>query len=354
MKIDLEKLDRMVREGLVSKQTHPEADLHIYNYTPACVYARAWNDITLLTRGLILDGEGNIVERPFEKFFNVEDHSRSDLIFKEPFQAYEKMDGSMGVLYFVGDLPAVATRGSFKSDQAQWATEHLRNTHRGWTPDRDHTYLFEIIYPANRIVVDYGGFEGLVFLAAIHKETGHSVFRFGDERDFPGVHVKRFDSEHLSPLDLLELERPNEEGFVLFFPNSNKRMKAKLAEYVRVHRIVTGTNTKRIWAWLAEGKTTEEYLENVPDEFFDFVTQTVEKLSSEHEAICGQAYADYDAICQKLGHNFKRKDFALAALKYRNNSLLFKIHDGKSIEDMVWQMVKPERAEFYASYDEEA
>ena len=40
------------------------------------------------------------------------------------------------------------------------------------TLDREYTYLFEIIYPSNRIVVDYGSSRRLVLLAAVHTQTG--------------------------------------------------------------------------------------------------------------------------------------------------------------------------------------
>lgn len=359
MNIDMDMLQRFVDEGLISETKHPVLPLWIYNYTPACVYAHAWNELTLLCRGLILDEYGRIVERPFEKFFNIEEHSRSDILFKEPFQVFEKMDGSLGILYKSPEGLAVATRGSFASEQAIWATQWLRSGAilggqkkiMTWSPDPSYTYLFEIIYKENRIVVDYGEFEGLIFLAAVHKDTGASMFNFGDERDYPGLHVKRFDSGDMHPRDLLEIEKPNEEGFVVFFPNSNRRVKAKMAEYVRIHRIVTGTNTKRIWQWLSEGQDITAMLDHVPDEFYDFVRGTVTTLTSKAGALHAKAKLDHERIVDKVGPNAKQKDFAFECLKYRNNSLIFALHAGKPIDDMIWKMVKPVRAEYYSNYD---
>lgn len=357
---DPEKLHRHVDEGLISETKHPELDLWIYNYTPTCVYAHAWNEVTLLCRGLILDAEGDVVERPFPKFFNLEEHSRSDLVFREPFQVFEKVDGSLGILYSLGHGAgfAIATRGSFASTQAVWATKYLRDffwniwsEDKTWIPDPAYTYLFEIIYPQNRIVVDYGGWEGLIFLCAINKATGASMFTFGDDRDFPGLAVNRIDSENMSPRDLKTLEQPNAEGFVVFFPNSNRRMKTKFDEYVRVHRIVTGTNTKRIWEWLASGQDISGYLEHVPDEFYDFVKKTVADLTEKYDAIHTKAYLHYDEVVAKAGPNAKRRDFAFVALKHLDAHLIFAIHDGKSIDEAIWKMVKPAYAEYYSNYD---
>ncbi len=38
--------------------------------------------------------------------------------------------------------------------------------------EKDKTYLFEIIYPENRIVIDYGDSDDLILLSIINNETG--------------------------------------------------------------------------------------------------------------------------------------------------------------------------------------
>lgn len=37
----------------------------MYNYTAKAQYDKLWNEVTLQCRGLILDGDGNVVARPF-------------------------------------------------------------------------------------------------------------------------------------------------------------------------------------------------------------------------------------------------------------------------------------------------
>jgi len=76
---------------------------------------------------------------------------------QEPFEVYEKLDGSLGILYWVDDEPRVATRGSFTGVQAQRGTAILRARYGHVAFRTDVTYLFEILFPENRIVVDYGG-----------------------------------------------------------------------------------------------------------------------------------------------------------------------------------------------------
>ena len=190
--IDL--LNRMIDEGFVNRQKHPELDLWIYNYSHTCQFSRVWNDVTLQCRGLILDADMNIVSRPFSKFFNLEEHPRSDVRFsKKDFQVFEKLDGSLGILYPTGTRYAIATRGSFTSDQALRASMLLQERYVDFVPEPGYTYLFEIIYPDNRIVVDYGGVEGLVFLCAVDNVTGANVFEFGGSGDWPGLKAARYD-----------------------------------------------------------------------------------------------------------------------------------------------------------------
>ena len=95
--INEELLRQMLDERLVMVQKHPHADLFIYNYTNKAQYDRIWNEITLMCRGLILDAGLHIVARPFKKFFNLEELP-ADEIPDEPFEAYEKIDGSLGIL----------------------------------------------------------------------------------------------------------------------------------------------------------------------------------------------------------------------------------------------------------------
>jgi RNA ligase len=92
--MDKEQLISKVNDKLISIQKHPEANLFIYNYSPKVQYEKLWDEITMMARGLILDTEMNIVARPFGKFFNLEEHTESE-IPNLPFDVYEKMDGSL-------------------------------------------------------------------------------------------------------------------------------------------------------------------------------------------------------------------------------------------------------------------
>lgn len=334
--IDLSKLRELEANNKITLRPSPDGKLLIANYTPEVQYSREWDDITKLCRGLIVDLEGNIVARPFPKFFNYEEH-KEDEIPKTSFEVYEKMDGSLGILYFYNDKWNIATRGSFESEQAVKATELLSKYER-YLPilKKDYTYLFEIIYPDNRIVIDYGNQEKLVALGAIHKVTGKELHLFdigwADKATmYPGLQSATYN-------EIKNLDH-NGEGFVLRW-KSGFRVKVKMEEYVRLHSILTNVSNKTIWEYLREGKSLHEILDNVPDEFYNWVKDTAAKLVEESFKIHAQVTADYSKLDAQ---GFKtQKEFALANLKEsKYPNLVFAFQKGIDIAPKVWDMIRP-------------
>lgn len=114
---NIDALEEMVSSGYVRMKKHPERPLYIYNYTAKAQFEYMWNEVTMLCRGLILDENYKIVARPFTKFFNYGEVA-NEVIPSLPFEVYDKMDGSLGILYWWNDRPYIATRGSFMSEQA--------------------------------------------------------------------------------------------------------------------------------------------------------------------------------------------------------------------------------------------
>ena len=90
----LEILNKYYEDGWLIKQTHPTLDLTIWNYSPKVQYEKLWDDITLQCRGLVTDNEGNVVARPFKKFFNIEEGKHTST---EDFDIHKKK----GTLYYI-------------------------------------------------------------------------------------------------------------------------------------------------------------------------------------------------------------------------------------------------------------
>jgi T4 RnlA family RNA ligase len=346
--IDLALLKNMIDGGFVNVQKHPKYDLFIYNYTPKTQYERVWNAVTLMCRGLILDGAYNIVARPFEKFFNLGEQE-NQVLPNEPFSIFEKLDGSLGILYFVDNEGFMATRGSFTSEQSTKANAILRSKYAEILRclDQTKTYLFEIIYPENRIVVNYGALEDVILTAIIDTQTGENLpltdVGFPIVKEYKNITFTddAFDKECKNKTCFLctlkDLEEANREGFVIQY-KSGLRYKVKFEDYMRIHRIVTQVSNINIWEYLAAKMPFDEMLDRVPDEFYDWVKATSEDLKAQFEAIAAECQADFKANAE----NFEtRKEAAAYFLTCRYPSVLFKMLDGKPYDDVIWKLIRP-------------
>ena len=338
---DISELNRLVNERYVNVQKHPSAELYIYNYGPKVQYERVWNEVTMHCRGLILDKDMNIVARPFRKFFNLSEHDPSE-IPSLGFDVFEKMDGSMGILYWLDGTPHLATRGSFDSEQARRGNRILHSKYRDAFErlDKSKTHIFEIIYPENRIVCDYGDMEDLVLLAVIDNETGgdHELPEIG----FPIV--KRYD--WITDMSQILSEKSDDrEGYVIRFRNGF-RVKVKFDEYCRLHKILTQVSNKTVWEYMSTGRDFDELLDRVPDEFYGWVRNTRAKLQMEFDRICIEAQEYYRPFDN-------RKDAAEYFLKHRLSGILFSMLDGKDPSHIVWRMIKPKFEKPFATNGEE-
>jgi len=347
MKIDIEIIDRYVEEGWVEKNDHPTLPISIYNYSRNTQYEGKWDDITLMCRGLVLDREGNVIAKAFNKFFNMEEHKPEE-IPNEPFEVFEKLDGSLGIFFNYNDEWILATKGSFTSDQAVKGIEILKK----YKYDRllkGYTYLFEIIYPENRIVCQYD-FEDLILLAVIDNHDGYEIRIHDNEIHLEGIRLKnlynnlgfKIVKKYDGVRDYSELKSKisqNQEGFVIKFGNGF-RMKIKGEEYVRLHRILTGFSNVDIWEYLKDGKDFNEFLDRVPDEFDEWVRNTVEDLKTEYERLDNE-YKWIFKVLMRSPNSKTKKGFAEFAKKYKHPSILFKMFDGKEYSDYIWKQIRP-------------
>jgi RNA ligase len=163
----LERLTAARDNRLVTERRGPDG-LQLYVYTERCVYEGAWDDITMAARGLILDASaGRIVATPFPKFFNAGE--RGQPIPDLPFQALEKLDGSLIIIFHHGGRWRAATKGAFDSWQAQWAHEFMQAADLTLLQPGT-TYLAEGVHPQNRIVVTYA--EPALVLLGGYDRTG--------------------------------------------------------------------------------------------------------------------------------------------------------------------------------------
>lgn len=346
----VEVFEQYAANGLISLRPHAlDPDMVIANYTPMMTFKHPWDEVTLSSRGLIFrKSSGEIVARPFKKFFNWGQSEAAHINTSGPIEVANKEDGSMGVLYRApdGEL-SVATRGSMSSEQALHATEVFRDRYAStWTPDEDYTFIYEIVYPEGRIVLDYDGLDDLILLGAVHKETGRSVDRqtlnsFG----WTGPVAPLYPFDSMEEVFKADQER-NREGFVIHFLDVDERLKVKFDEYLTIHRLLFNLSERRVWEVLSKGINVDEWLADLPDEFTNDARAWRDGLQSKFDSIMAQSESVFAAVVYLYGNDRRAIAISMKEQKVPHSvqSIVFGRLSGWEDSRLVlaaWHSVKP-------------
>ena len=363
--------ERYENTGLVERHHHHEFPLDILSYSRKCVQENIWDAVTSKCRGVIItrgaDG-GDVVSRPFEKFHNYGEEpgggNTTYLPTDEPI-IWEKLDGFMCTLYTWEGVDYIASKRSFHSVYAKWATAWLRRKFgKSLEIPAGYTAVFEGLHRDLRIVVDYGLRQELVLLALINKETGEELppdtLRWWAAAHQLSIPVtNNLSLEEARRCTMGEAQDGSEEGFVLTWYQNGKppfRLKLKFVEYLRLHRLVTNVSPKHIWEVLRDGLTSEmdEYINNSTPGFAKFAQKWMKAMTAEYKRLENEALTRYQAVVNEVETQFlftsldqlhaARRAFALAANTPENkpySSIMFAMLDGKNVAPIIWQRVRP-------------
>lgn len=343
--LDVNNLNEMRRDGYIRQAKHPSLPLVSECYTKQTMFEKKWTNETLICRGLIWNTENlEVVARPFAKFFNYGEPSCPELKPTTKVLAFDKLDGSLGIIYNTPDGPAIATKNSFTSPQAIHATQVLRERYDGWQAPYGTTALFEIIYPDNRIVLDYHDIDDLFLLGIVNIDTGHSWGHGGVQvigHPFPTPQLL-----HIGELqDVLKIaDRQNKEGMVLKVNSQDIRVKVKQKDYLELHKICTGLNKKQIWKWLSEGQEIPEILMGIPEELHDWALPVMQDLCTKFLSWDTYITDIWVEIREEGWHEFR--DLMAELVEdfppwLRHGVFLLMDKDHKRYNELIWNMVKP-------------
>jgi len=364
-----EFVEKYLNGGLVTQAEHKEFPLLLFTYSRKAVHEDKWDSVTSKCRGIIINRETDeIIARPFEKFHNygsshgegTENAGHPDLKAKP--SVMEKLDGFMCTLYRWQGQEYIASKGSFHSIHAKWATVEYRKSGEHFWPV-GFTPIFEGLCRDLRIVVDYGDRQGLVLLGLVNIETGEELIPevLAHWARINGMESAReFDKTILDALeDTLVANSGTEEGYVLTWYRAGTtpfRLKVKFQEYLRLHRMVTGVSPKRIWEVLATPEfraELDEFLGKSTPWFSKFVTKWIKVLQGEHTRLQIGATEAYlrarETVRVKVGQTpyenmgAERKAWALEFLRDENKEfapILFAMLDGKDINKVIWKQVR--------------
>jgi RNA ligase len=278
--LDVRLLKRHLMQGNIGVQSHKNGKLDIYNYTAQCSAEQTWDDVTMKCRGLIVESRTDIIiARPRPKFFYLDtpgfpEYKVDNLPFSCPWEVTDKLDGCLGTFYVYDGKQAMASRGSFHSDIAEWANTRLAELGELHFPS-DHTPVFELIWKGFPIVLKYP-FDDIVLTGLIDNKTGAEL----PHRDLctwanhNGLRVvERINGKSLE--ELRNLADKNKEGYVLSFDIGEcppLKVKIKTEHYRKVARVIKQATPRALWELLKAGDNLNSFTEDwLPAHFTQWV-----------------------------------------------------------------------------------
>lgn len=282
-----------------------------------------WDPLVKHCRGIIFDASNDykIVALPFSKFFNYGEggiHYPSEGAEIE--QVWTKYDGSLFIIFHWHEKWHGTTRGSLNSDIGEVGQQILDEyLNSGTKLYYDYTYMAELIYKENQIVVNYGDDRKLVLLGARCRNEGdyYSPYMFASDHFrglFDAGNIEcamrwKFNSQE-DMLKWLNATKGTEfEGFVVHFSDGSI-FKFKSEDYMRLHRIIAQFTFKRVLEAVQQHQQ-EEIRRALPEE-----------LIAEFDEWCWMIEDKVDQLVMqvdKVVHNAPketRKEFALYLQQY--------------------------------------
>jgi len=348
--MDFQRLDKLAEEGYLRRVVSPCGRLVLYNYSDKCVFDKKWNKYTLNARGTVYElNTGKIVAKAFPKFFNFSELpvSKSRNLAKQTnFTTIEKVDGSLGVVYFYDGSWRINTRGSFTSDQAIEGAEILKK-YNLFHLNTDITYLVEIIYPENKIIVDYGSCRALALLGAYNKITGleadESFLRETSDKVNMWI-PKRYVFNSIDELIADQERLPStEEGFVVRF-SSGERVKFKSLEYLKIARLLSHLTPLHLWEHMSLGIVNKQVLMELPEEFRPEIDGVVNELQREYNRLKEEIFAESTKIIEETkSADNQKKAIGLMKKELKHSSCIFSILDEQQhrIDDYIMKQIRP-------------
>ena len=328
--IDMYKCQQLKEKGFLQMKKHQEYPLYLLNYTAKTQYQRQWCKELIHSRGLIVAEDGEIVARPLPKFFNEWEITDWGDLQEQEYELYKKMDGSLAVMFHYMGKRIFCTRGSFCSDQALKAEEIFKEKYLNQDVNKECTYCFEVIYPENKIVVDYGALEDLFLVSITHTKSNKHVnieqagFKTPQKISTTGICCTEW--------TIPDVE--NEEGYVMRFISDNLRVKIKFDNYMEKHRSKTVSleDIKR-----SVKRMERVNLENIPDEFLHDVKIVILKMENDFNDKKIQHITEYLNIVHRSNNEME----VIEAIKLTSSpSVLFAMYREKPFDRLIWKSIE--------------
>ena len=358
----------------ISVKVHPDfSDLCQFTYSQ--IDSPKGDPIVKECRGLILDSHNNwnAVAFPFTRFFNDGEFQAAPIDWSTA-RVYEKIDGTLIIMYYYLGAWRIATRGSPDASgpvgDFPWVEQGeevpltfkrlfwhsieywLEGLSKSGEFDPDCTYMWELTSFYNRVVCDYtetgplgeceDGFGKKIFIDDLCDKTGYAqdgsrvtLIGIRDNKTFEEYDIKYSDAHYKAksfPLGSLQevidaaavLNPLKMEGFVVVDGNWN-RIKIKSPSYVSIHHLRDGNPRKRLMEIIKSGENDEMLAYKILDDFPAEKALYLEMLEKVDQLIL-TTEKFYDIIKDIED----QKTFALEALKSPMSAAMFSVRKDKA------------------------
>jgi len=283
---------------------------------------------------------GELISRPFHKFFNHGERPCSEWTLDEPHRVMEKLDGSMirpirhpdGTIRLatkMGVTSVAMDAEAFIAGKPHYLSFMRVFLGAGYTP------IFEYVGPHNRVVLEYE--EDLILLAIRDNYKGYYFEEDWYEDVFPGIPIVKSSGLSLEEVKALE----SDEGVVIQYPNGCM-VKVKSDWYVKAHRAKDLLSSPRRFVESLVDSTYDDayasFLQPDKDKAAKMLAEFSERLSVRATAIQGLYH-------QWRQQHPTKKDFAVASKDFKDplslfyRAAAFKLWDGKveTGRDYIWE-----------------
>lgn len=305
-------------------------------------------------RGIIFNDAGEIISRPFHKFFNVgqKAETQPNLIdVSKPHHLLTKADGSLIQVFQKekgGELIFGTKRG--ETDIAASAANHAFNVmgreflewvrtivESGFTP------LFEWVSPnpETKIVLNYEH-DDLILIAARDRITGEYIWDLG-ELNCPSTVIKHNENafDDVATLIVHSRRLEGEEGYVLVFEDG-QRIKFKSDWYLQIHKAKELVQQERHIVLGSINNTLDDVIGVLPMSEHERVERVVGEFWKAFDEKKAQLNALLDECNKAHGSDFKgiALEFMPKVEKESQGILWQNIRGGKYIHDALLELVK--------------
>ncbi|MEG5058255.1 T4 RnlA family RNA ligase [Microcoleus sp. A2-C5] len=276
-------------------------------------------------RGIILDSSQNweIVSYPYDKFFNYGEGHAAAIDWSSA-KVYEKLDGSLIVMYFYkgewrvqssGTPDAAGEVNGFGFSFAELFWKVWKELGYELPEASDECFIFELMTPYNRIVVQQNNND-----IVLHGVRNTETLRETDPHFWANRYVWKVvnfypltswkevieASQHLDPMD--------SEGYIICDANFN-RVKVKSPQYVAISHLREGFSTRRM---------IEIVLTNEGEEFLAYFpewSELYQKVKSKYQCLV----EEIEGVYRQHEHIEVQKDFAFAVKHLPYAGILFSL-----------------------------